>query len=165
MADVAYMSFGALLLLVGLAGCFVPVVPGPFVAYCSLFAALGVGSHVNPPVLAFAVAGAFIAAVTVFDYVVPALGARRFDCTRAGQVGCVVGTIAGLFFVLQGGILVGPFLGAFLGELLAGRSAGRAFKGAFGAFIGFLAGMTMKVLSCLMMALVFAAACYFNLRG
>ena len=164
MADVLYISLGVLLLLLSFVGCFFPVLPGPVVAYLSLFAAFGVGSGGNPPTSVLVVAGLATAIVVVLDYVVPTLGARKFNCSRAGTIGCVVGTFLGIFYAAYGGILLGPFLGALLGELLfAGRPLSMALKGAFGAFLGFMAGMVMKVFCCLMMAALFAASCVFNL--
>ena len=144
-----------LLLLIGFIGCVVPVLPGPIIGYCGLLVLIP--TERCPSALVLVTMGLVVAAVTVADYVVPAIGARKFDCSRWGTVGCFVGTIIGLFFVPVG-ILLGPFLGAFLGELIAMKPIGAALKGGFGAFLGFLSGVFLKLLACVAMSVVFALA-------
>ena len=143
---------GALCLALGFIGCVVPVLPGPIIGYCGLLALLPTERCPSPVVLVSM--GVLVAIVTVADYVVPAIGARKFDCSRWGTVGCFIGTIAGLFF-LPFGLLLGPFLGAFLGELIAGKPADAAARGGVGALLGFLSGVLLKLLACLVMTVVF----------
>ena len=148
----ALFILAGLLLLIGFVGCVVPVLPGPVVAYCGLLALVPTAKCPSTPVLV--TMGLVVAAVTVADYVVPALGAKKFDCSRWGTVGCFVGTVVGIFFVPVG-ILLGPFLGAFCGELIARKPLAAALKGGFGAFLGFLSGVFLKLLACVAMTVVF----------
>ena len=120
---IALSVLAGILLLIGFVGCVVPVLPGPIIAYCGLLTLIL--TEKCPSTLTLVTMGLVVAAVTVADYVVPAIGARKFDCSRWGTFGCFVGTIAGLFFVPLG-ILLGPFLGAFLGELIARKPVGAA---------------------------------------
>lgn len=149
--DVVYVCCGWALLAVGLVGCFVPLIPGPPIAYCALFVALALGDHSAPSLSLLITAGAVTAAVTVLDYVVPAWGAAKFHCSRWGTFGCLAGTIVGLFF-LPLGIVAGPFLGALAGELIAGKKIGSALFGSFGALVGFLTGVLLKVICCGLLA-------------
>ena len=148
---IALSILAGLLLLIGFIGCVVPVLPGPIIGYCGLLALIPTEKCPSTPVLV--TMGLVVAAVTVADYVVPAIGARKFDCSRWGMAGCFVGTMVGLFFVPVG-ILLGPFLGAFLGELIARKPVGAALKGGFGAFLGFLSGVFLKILACVAMTAV-----------
>ena len=141
-----------LLLLIGFVGCVVPVLPGPIIGYCGLLALIP--TEKCPSTLVLVTMGLVVAAVTIADYIVPAMGAKKFNCSRWGTFGCFVGTIVGLFFVPIG-ILVGPFLGAFLGELIAMKPVGAALKGGFGAFLGFLSGVFLKILACIAMTSVY----------
>ena len=149
---IALSIIAGLLLLIGFVGCVVPVLPGPIIGYCGLLALIP--TEKCPSTLLLVTMGLVVAAVTVADYIVPAMGARKFDCSRWGTVGCFVGTVIGLFFVPIG-ILVGPFLGAFLGELIAMKPVGAALKGGLGAFLGFLSGMFLKILACGAMTFVY----------
>ena len=149
---IALSILAGLLLLIGFVGCVVPVLPGPIIGYCGLLALIP--TEKCPSTLILVTMGLVVAAVTVADYVVPAIGAKKFNCSRWGTFGCFVGTIVGIFFVPIG-ILVGPFLGAFFGELIAMKPIGAALKGGFGAFLGFLSGMFLKILACVAMTFVY----------
>ena len=148
-----WIVLGSLLLLLGFAGCVVPVLPGPVLGYCGLLALMP--TEKCPSVTLLVVMGMLTAVVTVADYVVPAMGARKFDCSRWGTAGCLVWTLVGIFFVPLG-ILLGPFLGALVGELIAGQPLSAAIRGGIGAFLGFLSGVFLKLILCLLMSGAFA---------
>ena len=150
--DFAWQLIGGLLLIGGIFGCVVPVVPGPLLSFCAVLCLVPTA---HPPgIVTLTALGMFALAASVLDSVVPSLGAKKFHCSRLGVIGCMAGTIAGVFF-LPLGILLGPFLGAVAGELLAGKSAGRSIWGGFGAFLGFLAGVFIKLAACAAMAVCF----------
>ena len=152
--DIVYITIGWALLAVGTLGCFIPVLPGPPVAYASLFLAYVVGTISGTTLL---VAGGVTIAVCILDYIVPAIGARKFNCSKAGIIGCMVGTIIGLFF-LPFGIIIGAFIGALVGEaMIARKKLGQALCGAFGAILGYLAGIAIKLACC-----GFLAYCFYN---
>ena len=140
-----WLVLSFLLVAIGLIGCFLPIIPGPIVAYCGLLCTLPTP---HPPSVAVLVLfGCVIICVTILDYVVPAVGAKKFNCSRLGTLGCVLGTIVGVFF-FPIGLIAGPFLGAFIGELLARKHIGAAAMGGLGALLGFLTGVVIKVIAC-----------------
>ena len=152
--DIVYECIGWGLIAIGVTGCFLPVLPGPPIAYSALFLALACGDHSSPGVLAFVVSGVAMLVVLALDWLVPALGAKKFNCSRAGMFGCFVGTVVGMFF-LPLGVLAGPFLGALAGEMLSGRPFGCSLRGACGALLGYLFGVVLKVVCCGYIAFVF----------
>jgi len=157
MADVALMVVGAVCLLVGFVGCVVPVLPGVACAYAALWTL-----YPTPYALTnerLLVGGIVAVAAIVLDYVVPALGAKKFNCSKWGVFGCMVGTIVGIFFA-PFGIILGPFLGAVAGELVAGKQASAALRGGFGALLGFIAGVLLKFVSCALFTWWFVQACW-----
>lgn len=151
--SIAMICLGVVLLALGFVGCVVPVLPGPVLAYGGLLAL--VPTERCPSTAVLVTMGAVVAVVTVADYVVPALGAKRFNCSRWGTFGCFVGTVVGIFFVPVG-LLLGPFLGAAIGELVAGKQVAAAVRGGFGALLGFLTGVFLKIGCCAVLAFVFA---------
>ena len=153
---IALSILAGLLMLIGFVGCVVPVLPGPIIGYCGLLVLIP--TEKCPSTLVLVTMGLVVAAVTVADYVVPAIGAKKFDCSRWGTIGCFLGTIVGIFFAPIG-ILLGPFFGAFLGELIAQKPIGAALKGGFGAFLGFLSGVFLKIFACVAMAAVAIGSC------
>ena len=155
--NLVYLISSGAFLLTGLVGCVIPVIPGPVLAYGGLL--LMIPSDRPPSVFALVSFGVLVALAVVMDYVVPALGAKKFECSKWGVWGCTVGTVIGMFFLPIGllpvGLLLGPFLGAFVGELLAKKPVGKALYGGLGAFLGFLSGVFLKIVVCLLMI-----ACY-----
>ena len=144
--DILLIILGILCLAAGLAGCILPVIPGPPVAYAGLL------------LLHFTDKASFTTAqlptwmlvvilLQVLDYFIPMLGSKYSGGSRWGTRGCLIGTVAGLFF-MPWGIILGPFLGAFFGELLGGRVTGEALKSGFGSLVGFLFGTVLKIEEC-----------------
>lgn len=147
--SIVWSSIAALLVAVGVVGCFVAIVPGPIVSYCGLLCLLFTDRP--PGVLPLIVFGIVVVMATVLDFVVPSIGAKRFNCSREGLVGCTIGTVVGIFFFPLG-LLLGPFAGAFIGELTAHKGINDAALGGLGAFLGFLCGVLVKFLVCVAMA-------------
>ena len=115
--DWVWASVACVLLVLSFVGCVVPVIPGPLLAFGGLLALMPSGFA--PTTQTYIWFGVACAGVLVLDYVVPAFGAKKFNCSKWGVFGCIVGTMIGIFFV-PWGILVGPFAGAVVGELIAG---------------------------------------------
>ena len=147
--DVLWIVLGVLLMLVGLAGCILPFLPGPPLCFLALI--IQQLKEVPPFTSKFLWIWAGVAVViTVIDYVVPLYGTKRFGGTKYGIWGCTIGLIAGLWLGPIG-IIIGPFLGAFIGEMIANSNSDRAFKAALGSFIGFLFGTLLKLIVCFVM--------------
>ena len=157
MADVGLMVLGSILLLVGFIGCVVPVLPGVACAYAALWTLYPTTYAL--PTERLLVGGIGAAVVIILDYFVPALGAKKFNCSKWGIFGCMVGTIVGIFFAPLG-IILGPFLGAVAGEIVAGKNASAALRGGFGALLGFIAGVLLKFVACALFTWWFIQACW-----
>lgn len=133
---------GAVAALLGFIGCFVPVLPGPLIAYAGLWALVAFGYP--PSTTQLAVATGVVVAVTVVDYVLPSLCAKKFKCSGWGVFGCFAGSVVGLFFMPLG-IVLGPFLGTVAGELIAGKELSASVRGGFGALLGFVLCLGLKL--------------------
>jgi uncharacterized protein YqgC (DUF456 family) len=158
MSDGFLIAAAAVLLLLGFAGCLLPALPGPPLAYAGLLA-LHLSERVEFSGRLLAAGLALVVAVQVADAVIPAVGARRWGGTRWGVWGCVLGSLAGLLFFPPFGFVGGAFLGAVAGELLGGGSGGGgALKAGVGAFMGFLAGAALKLALCGLFAFWFVRA-------
>jgi uncharacterized protein YqgC (DUF456 family) len=159
--DVFLIITAGLLMIAGIAGCFLPALPGPPLAYGGLILA-HLSGFARFEKTTLAVLGVLTALTLVLDYVVPAWGARRFGGSRYGVWGAIIGLIIGVFFIPLGplgliGMIGGAFLGAFAGELLAGGKSGPALRAAFGSLAGFAAGTFIKIALSLTMAGIFLA--------
>lgn len=146
MADIILIILGILCLLVGLAGCILPVLPGPPLSYAALLL-LHFTDKVQLSTTQLVVWLIVVVVIQVLDYFVPMLGSKYTGGTRWGTRGCMAGTLVGLFF-MPWGIILGPFLGAFIGELLGGSDKKLALKSGIGSLIGFLLGTVLKCAVC-----------------
>ena len=144
--DILLIIVGAVCLVVGLLGCILPMLPGPPLSYVGILL-LHFTSKVDFSPTMLLVWLVVVVVVQLLDYFIPLMGTKYFGGSMWGERGCLVGTIAGLFF-MPWGIVVGPFLGALVGELLGGRGAGKALKSGIGSLIGFLAGTVLKCAVC-----------------
>lgn len=140
-------ALSAICMLVGLAGCILPMLPGPPLAWLGMLL-LRFTDRVDFSVTELVVSALVVIATLVLDYFTPMIGAKKFGGGKYGNRGCVIGTIVGMFF-LPLGLILGPFLGAVIGELIAGKPFRAALKAGFGSFVGFLFGTLIKLAVCL----------------
>jgi uncharacterized protein len=154
--DVLWLVLGSLLMIVGLAGCVLPFLPGPPLCYVGL---LIQQLQADPPYTTkfLLIWGVITVVITGLDYVIPVYGTKKFGGTKYGMWGCMIGLFAGLWFGPLG-IIIGPFAGAFVGELMSNSSSDQAFKAAIGSFIGFLVGTLLKLVACFVMIWYFIQA-------
>ena len=145
---------GVVLIFIGIVGCFVPVIPGPPLAYLALLL-LQIGPEVPFSTKFMIILGVVVAAVTVLDYVVPALGAKKWGGSKYGIYGSFAGVFMGIFFWPPFGFLVFPFLGALIGEMIYGAETKLAMKSAAGTFFGLLFGTMLKLSVTLVIAYYF----------
>ena len=143
--NLVLITIGFLLILTGIVGSFIPIIPGPIAGWLGLFVVYQ-SSFLNLDYLFFGIT--FVIAISVFilDYIIPSIGAKKFGGSKSGVIGSTLGTIIGIIFLGPIGIIIGAFLGAFVGELFKNRSNTRiAFKAAIGTLIGYLGGIFLKL--------------------
>lgn len=142
--DIFLSVLAIILLLVGLLGAIIPIIPGPIISYLGIVS-LYFSSH-QPFTDRFMLFWAAIAVgITLLDNVVPILGTKKMGGSKKGIWGSIIGLVFGLLFLGPFGILIGPFVGAVLGELLGGKEFNLALKAGFGSFLGFLTGTILKL--------------------
>jgi len=152
--DVVLIIIGIILLIIGFAGCIIPGIPGPPIAYIGLL--IQIFKTENPFTTKFLVIWALImVVVSALDYIVPVIGTKKFGGSKRGVWGSVIGLFAGIFFFPPIGLIIGPFLGAFIGELTGGKETESALKAGFGSFIGFITGVALKLVVTGLMAYYF----------
>ncbi len=144
--DIVLLILAALCMLIGLIGCIVPGLPGVPIAYAGLWIAQAT-ERVDFSWQALLVWGIVTIVVTVLDYVVPALGTKRYGGTKWGVWGSTIGVFVGMFFGAVG-VIVGPLAGAVLGEMLNGKEWREALRAGWGSFIGLLFGTILKLICC-----------------
>ena len=163
MTDTLLIITGAVCMISGILGCFLPLLPGPPLCYAALLLL-----HVTSPydlsprfLVIFAI---LTGIVSLLDYIIPVMGAKKFNASKYGIWGSIIGLILGIFIFPPFGIIIGPVIGAFTGELIAGKKTGHAVKAAAGAFIGFVTGTGLKLVLCLVMTYYFLITVFLGNR-
>lgn len=150
------------LLVVGLLGTVLPVLPGLLLSLCGLLIyKFGTDADLS---MTYIWIFAFLTLLSVvLNYVIPARTNRKYGGTRWGSIGSIVGTFVGLFFIpVPFGFLIGMFLGVFVGEMLHDSSnKKKAWNSMKGAFIGFIYGTGFNFMVGLAMLLVFLYDVFF----
>jgi uncharacterized protein YqgC (DUF456 family) len=143
--EVVLIAIGLILALAGMIGCILPVIPGPLLSFSALLLLSWTKNWqiFSPSFLI--IMGALTAILMVFDYIAPALGAKKFGASKFGLWGSVMGMIIGIFFIPPWGLILGAFVGALVGELAAGKSGRKALRAGWGILIGNVFGVGIKL--------------------
>jgi hypothetical protein len=141
--DIFLILLGFIFTLLGIAGSFLPVLPGPITGWVGLLL-LYLTDAVPMSYTFLGITLAISILIWVLDYLIPAMGTKRFGGSKYGAIGATVGLLIGLIVPIPLGFVIGAFIGAFVGEMIYNSDFKRALKAAFGSFIGFLASTTIK---------------------
>ena len=150
-------ALAAILVLVGLAGTIMPVLPGVPLVFGGLFIAAWIEhfQRIGWPTLT--ILGILMALAIAADFLATLLGAKRAGASKLALLGAALGSIIGLFFGLVG-IFIFPFVGAVIGELIARGKMSQAGKVGFATWLGLLLGALAKLALALTMVGVFVIA-------
>lgn len=153
--DHSLISFLSIVLLIlGILGTFLPVLPGLVLSLAGLL----IYKYGTDSDLSMLYIWAFVIltlASAFLNYIIPAKTNRKYGGTRWGSIGSVVGTIVGIFLPIPLGFLVGMFAGVFIGELLHdSKDMNKALRSTKGAFIGFIYGTGFSLVVGIAMLLV-----------
>jgi len=154
------MEYGLILLgiictVIGVIGCIFPAIPGPPLSYAALIL---LQFAKEEPVFSksflvrFAI---FTIVVSLGDYFLPLLGAKKYGTSKYGIWGAIIGMTAGIIFFPPFGMIIGIFVGAILGELIAGKENSMALKAGLATFIGSMAAVLIKLSLSVVMAFYF----------
>lgn len=142
-------------LLLGLIGCIAPAIPGPplsFLALILLEIATDGQAFTTSQLIFW---GIVTIIVSVIDYVIPIVGAKKFGATKFGIVGSIIGMVIGIIFFPPLGMLIGAFVGAVAGEFFTGKQSPDAFKAGWGVFVGTMLGIGIKLATSIVMSFYF----------
>ncbi|MBD2258463.1 DUF456 family protein [Pseudanabaena sp. FACHB-2040] len=162
----------------GVIGELVPGLPGSGLILAAIlaWAVLTQFTGVGWPVLV--VVAILILSIAV-DFLATYWGAKQFGASKWGQLGAILGLVAGIFGLLPAvavggpivGALVGPFIGAFIGEYLTrspveGQSRVKiALKASLGTVVGSLVGSLIEVLLAILAVAIFVFSTWPLVQG
>ena len=155
MQQALYFMLSGMLILAGIAGTVIPVLPGVPLVFAGMLLAAWADHFQHIGAFTLTILGVLCVFALLIDFAAGLLGAKRVGASTRALWGATFGTLIGLFFGLPG-LLLGPFLGAALGELSAGRELAHATRVGVGTWLGLLFGTLAKIALCFTMLGVFA---------
>ena len=134
-SEILYFVLAIGVMLFGLLGCILPVIPGiPLIWATAFFYGLLTGfEDIGRDYLL--VFGILSAISLLLDWFVGVYGAKRLGASTWGMVGAFIGMILGAIVGTLPGLIIGPLIGAIAFELWAGRKSGDAVKAGFGRYL------------------------------
>lgn len=141
--DILFFVIASVLMITGILGSFLPMLPGVPVSWLGLLL-LYLAPSVPMEYWFLGITLIIAIAIYALQYIIPAVGTKRYGGSKKGMWGATLGLIVGLFIPIPFGIILGAFAGAFIGEILNKTDSRSAMRAAFGSFIGFLASTFME---------------------
>lgn len=148
------------LILLGLAGTVLPVLPGTVLVWAGIVLGAWIDDFARVSVFTVGVISVLALLAWGLDYVAGLLGAQRAGASKLVLIGAAVGTVLGLFMGLVG-VLFMPLVGAAVGEYLARKDQVRAVKVGVSTWVGIMLGLLAKLVLSFIMVGVFVAAWLF----
>ena len=164
MEPAIYYAIASVLVIVGVLGTVLPVLPGTMLVFAGLLLAAWADQFARVGWIGMSIIGALALLAVAADFIASAMGAKRVGASPQALVGATVGGVIGILFGIPGMIL-GPFAGAVLGELLARGRLAQAGKVGIGTWLGLLAAAVLKVVIAFLMIATFFAFYLMNGGG
>ena len=149
-----FWLLAVLLLVAGLIGLFVPVLPGAPLIFAGLVIAAWAEDFHYAGLWTVVILASITLLTLAVDFWATIFGAKKFGASKRAVIGALIGLVIGLFLGFPG-IIFGPFIGAVVGELSAQKNLKQATRAGVGATIGLVLGAAIKLALALTMIGVF----------
>ena len=149
------------LILIGLLGTVLPVLPGIPLAVMGMLLAAWAGGFEKISILTIVVLGLLTAASVAVDFFASLIGAKRAGASKLAMLGGALGGLIGFLVLNIVGLIIGPFIGVVAVEMFRGKSAREAGKIGLGTWIGMAVGVALKVGLAFAMLGIFLFALWF----
>jgi uncharacterized protein YqgC (DUF456 family) len=152
--------FCAALILAGLVGTVLPVLPGTLLVLAGIVLGAWIDDFSRVSMTTVVVVSVLALLAWGLEYVAGLMGAKKAGASKQALMGAAVGTVLGLFMGLVG-VLFMPLVGATVGEYLAQKDQKRAVKVGIATWVGIMLGLIAKVVLAFVMVGIFVAALLF----
>lgn len=155
------LVFCFLLMLAGMAGIILPILPGTILIFAGALIYAIFTNFEKITVNLTIILGILTLLTLLTDYLSSSLGAKKYGASKWGAFGAFIGGIIGIFLASTTGlipIILFPILGTILAELLSGKERKQIIKASFGTLIGFIFGSFFKIVIAIIMIGLFIKA-------
>ena len=143
------------LLILGVAGAILPMVPGPILTAVALLLALML-DQINGALYWFFVVSGIL--IFLIDFFMPAYLTKKSGASKRASNGALIGMILSLF--TGPGLFIGAFIGAFIGEFSVTSDATKSARASIYAVLGVFSGMAIKLFYALAMLVLYISQLY-----
>lgn len=144
-----------ILLISGVAGAVLPMVPGPILTAVALFLAL-ISDQINGTLYWFFIVSGIM--IFLIDFFMPAYLTKKSGASKRASNGALIGMILSLF--TGPGLFLGAFIGAFIGEFSMTSDATKSARASIYAVLGVFSGMAIKLFYTLAMFILYISQSY-----
>ncbi|MEL0295785.1 MAG: DUF456 domain-containing protein [Cryomorphaceae bacterium] len=144
-----------ILLILGIAGAILPMVPGPILTCVALLLAL-MSDQINGALYWFFVVSGIM--IFLIDFFMPAYLTKKSGASKRASNGALIGMILSLF--TGPGLFLGAFIGAFIGEFSMTSDATKSARASIYAVLGVFSGMAIKLFYTLAMLVLYISQLY-----
>ena len=152
--DLFLLILSAMLIILGIIGSFIPILPGPLTSWFGLFI-LNLISTVEIDKTLLIITFIIALIIFVLDSLIPIYGSKYFGATKYGILGASIGLLIGIITPIPFGVIIGPILGALIGELLFNNDLKKSIKSSIGVLIGFLASTFIKFITSVIYLMIY----------
>jgi uncharacterized protein len=158
-----------LLVVIGVAGTILPMLPGVPLVFAGLLLAAWHGGFAQVSILTMVIIGVIALLAWAVDFVASIATAKKFGASKYALWGAGIGAVVGIAGGIVG-LIIGPAIGAVIGELITHKNASKqaiskeattkATTVGIAAGLGFVLALAVKIVLVLTMLAVFAYAYY-----
>ena len=153
-----------MLVVVGIAGTVLPMLPGVPLVFAGLLLAAWHGGFDQVSILTMVIIAAIAAMAWAVDFVASIATAKKAGASKYALWGAGIGAVVGIAGGIVG-LIIGPAIGAIIGELITHKSTSKeattkATTVGIAAGLGFVLALAVKIVLVLTMLAVFAYAYY-----
>jgi uncharacterized protein len=158
-----------LLVVIGIAGTILPMLPGVPLVFAGLLLAAWHGGFAQVSILTMVIIGVIALLAWAVDFVASIATAKKFGASKYALWGAGIGAVVGIAGGIVG-LIIGPAIGAVIGELITHKNASKqaiskeattkATTVGIAAGLGFVLALAVKIVLVLTMLAVFAYAYY-----
>ena len=148
-----------LLVVAGIAGTVLPMLPGVPLVFAGLLLAAWHGGFDQVGIVTMIIIGAIAAMAWAVDFFASVVTAKKAGASKYALWGAGIGALVGIMGGIPG-LIIGPAIGAIIGELITHKDTTKATTVGIAAGLGFVLALAIKIVLVLTMLAVFAYAYY-----
>ena len=153
-----------LLVVVGIAGTVLPMLPGIPLVFAGLLLAAWHGGFDQVSILTMVMIGIIASMAWAVDFFASVVTAKKAGASKYALWGAAIGAVVGIAGGIVG-LIIGPAIGAIIGELITHKNTSKeatskATAVGIAAGLGFVLALAIKIVLVLTMLAVFAYAYY-----